>query len=63
MSIEDRSVGLVGPAGIGRVLFSRTGRTIYYRSNTPSPWTSPVIPTSQRRLTCGGYEGEATSRP
>lgn len=31
MYIEDKSAGLTGPARIGRVNFSKTGRTIYYR--------------------------------
>jgi hypothetical protein len=31
MYIEDKSGGLIGPARIGRVSFSKTGRTIYYR--------------------------------
>jgi hypothetical protein len=30
MYIEDKSGGLIGPARIGRVAFSKTGRTIYY---------------------------------
>jgi len=30
MYIEDKSTGLVGPARMGRVTFSKTGRTIYY---------------------------------
>lgn len=30
MYIEDKSGGLVGAARIGRVTFSKTGRTIYY---------------------------------
>jgi hypothetical protein len=30
MYIEDKSGGLTGPARIGRVTFSKTGRTIYY---------------------------------
>lgn len=30
MSIEVKSGGLIGPARIGRVTFSKTGRTIYY---------------------------------
>jgi hypothetical protein len=30
MYIEDKSVGLTGPARIGRVSFSKTGRTLYY---------------------------------
>jgi len=30
MYIEDKSGGLTGPARIGRVRFSKTGRTIYY---------------------------------
>jgi hypothetical protein len=30
MYIEDKSGGLMGPARIGRVTFSKTGRTIYY---------------------------------
>ena len=34
MYIEDKSGGLVGPARIGRVTFSKTGRTIYYRGRT-----------------------------
>lgn len=31
MYIEDKSGGLVGAARIGRVSFSKTGRTLYYR--------------------------------
>lgn len=31
MYIEDKSEGIVGPARIGRVTFSKTGKTIYYR--------------------------------
>jgi len=31
MYIEDKSEGLDGPARIGRVFFSKSGRTIYYR--------------------------------
>jgi hypothetical protein len=34
MYIEDKSGGLVGPARIGRVTFSKTGRTIYYRGRS-----------------------------
>lgn len=30
MYIEDKSGGLVGPARIGRVTFSKSGKTIYY---------------------------------
>src|ERR1039457_1017348 len=30
MYIEEKSGGLTGPARIGRVTFSKTGRTIYY---------------------------------
>lgn len=30
MYIEDKSHGLVGPARIGRVFFSKTGKTLYY---------------------------------
>jgi len=30
MYIEDKSEGLTGPARIGRVSFSKTGRTLYY---------------------------------
>ena len=30
MYIEDKSGGLEGPGRIGRVLFSKTGKTIYY---------------------------------
>lgn len=30
MYIEDKSAGLTGPARIGRVRFSKTGRTLYY---------------------------------
>lgn len=30
MYIEDKGLGLTGPARIGRVTFSRTGDTIYY---------------------------------
>jgi hypothetical protein len=31
MYIEDKSGQLVGPARIGRVMFSKTGKSIYYR--------------------------------
>ena len=31
MYIEDKSEGLDGPARIGRVYFSKTGKTLYYR--------------------------------
>ena len=31
MYIEDKSGGLTGPARIGRVTFSKTGKSIYYR--------------------------------
>lgn len=31
MYIESKADGLTGPARIGRVSFSKTGRTIYYR--------------------------------
>ena len=31
MYIEDKSGGLEGPARIGRVYFSKTGKTLYYR--------------------------------
>jgi hypothetical protein len=34
MYIEDKSGGLVGPARIGRVTFSKTGKTIYYRGRS-----------------------------
>jgi len=34
MYIEDKSGGLIGPARIGRVTFSKTGRTIYYRGRS-----------------------------
>jgi hypothetical protein len=34
MYIEDKSTGLSGPARIGRVTFSRTGRTLYYHDQT-----------------------------
>ena len=34
MYIEDKSGGLTGPARIGRVTFSKTGRTIYYRGRS-----------------------------
>jgi hypothetical protein len=30
MYIEDKSTGLTGPARIGRVTFSKSGRTVYY---------------------------------
>ena len=30
MYVEDKSGGLIGPARIGRVAFSKTGRTLYY---------------------------------
>ena len=31
MFIENKSTGLTGPARIGRVSFSKTGRTLYYQ--------------------------------
>lgn len=31
MYIESKATGLTGPARIGRVSFSKTGRTLYYR--------------------------------
>jgi hypothetical protein len=31
MYIERKADGLIGPARIGRVTFSQTGKTIYYR--------------------------------
>ena len=31
MYIEDKSQGLIGPARIGRVYFSKTGKTLYYQ--------------------------------
>lgn len=31
MYVEDKSAGLDGPARIGRVYFSKTGKTLYYR--------------------------------
>lgn len=34
MYIEDKSGGLTGPARIGRVSFSKTGRTLYYRDRS-----------------------------
>ena len=34
MYIEDKSGGLSGPARIGRVSFSKTGRTLYYRGRS-----------------------------
>lgn len=34
MYIEDKSGGLTGPARIGRVTFSKTGKTIYYQGRS-----------------------------
>lgn len=34
MYVEDKSGGLVGPARVGRVTFSKTGRTLYYGGRT-----------------------------
>lgn len=34
MYIEDKSGGLIGPARIGRVTFSKTGRTLSYRGRS-----------------------------
>jgi hypothetical protein len=34
MYIEDKSGGLIGPARIGRVSFSKSGRTIRYRGRS-----------------------------
>lgn len=37
MYIEDKSQGLNGPARIGRVTFSKSGRTLHYGSRTFRP--------------------------
>ena len=37
MYIECKSDGLTGPARIGRVTFSKTGRTLLRRANVPEP--------------------------
>ena len=34
MYIEDKSSGLSGPARIGRVTYSKSGRSLYYRGRT-----------------------------
>ena len=34
MYIEDKSEGLVGPARIGRVTFSKSGRSVYYQGRS-----------------------------
>ena len=34
MYIENKSGGITGPARIGRVTFSQTGKTIYYRGRS-----------------------------
>ena len=34
MYIESKADGLTGPARIGRVEFSKTGKTVYYRGRT-----------------------------
>ena len=34
MYIENKSDGLTGPARIGRVTFSKTGRTLYYQGKS-----------------------------
>ena len=34
MYVENKSQGLTGPARIGRVQFSKTGKTLYYRGHT-----------------------------
>ena len=34
MYIESKASGLTGPARIGRVTFSKTGKTIYYQRRT-----------------------------
>ncbi len=34
MYLEDKSQGLVGPARIGRVFFSKTGKTLTYRGRS-----------------------------
>lgn len=34
MYIESKAAGLTGPARIGRVTFSKTGKTIYYQGRT-----------------------------
>jgi len=37
MYIEDKSAGLNGPAHIGRVTFSKSGRTLHYSGQTFQP--------------------------
>jgi hypothetical protein len=34
MYVEDKSQGLLGPARIGRVTFSKRGKTLHYRGST-----------------------------
>ena len=34
MYIESKAAGLTGPARIGRVTFSKTGKTVYYQGRT-----------------------------
>jgi hypothetical protein len=34
MYLEDKSSQLVGPARIGRVTFSKTGKSVYYKGKT-----------------------------
>jgi hypothetical protein len=34
MYIESKAEGLNGPAGMGRVTFNRTGKTLYYRGQS-----------------------------
>ena len=34
MYVENKSAGLTGPARIGRVSFSKTGRTLYYQGRS-----------------------------
>lgn len=34
MYIENKAEGLTGPARIGRVTFSKTGRTLYYKGRS-----------------------------
>lgn len=58
MYIEDKTAGLSGPARIGRVTFSKTGRTLYYegrrfKASRARACPSPTTTTSRRGRSTG----------
>lgn len=43
MYIEDKSEGVVGPARIGRVTYSKTGKSLTYHGREFAPLFGPVL--------------------